>query len=211
MDYPSNNKTSPNGPQKREKRISAPVIEGKIVQRKKSLGQRVTAVFIAGDPKTAGRDTIQQVLIPSIRETLLAISKTYLESLFLGDRVRVSRRDVFTTARDKVAYNRMHQSSGQSQQKPVSQTKQLTFQQRASHDFDEICLAERADVTQIIGSLQECIEQYGMARVSDLYDAVGITSEFTDEAWGWTDLSGAGARYTSDGYLLDLPKPVPLN
>lgn len=210
MDYPSNNKAAPNGPQKREKRIDSPVIEGKIVQRKPAMGKRVMAVFIAGDPKQAGRSMVQEVLIPSVRETLLAISKAYLESLFLGDRLRVTRRDVFGTASARVAYNNMHKGQ-QSQQRMPQQPKQLTFQQRANHDFDEILLEERADATQVIASLQECIDNYGMARVSDLYDAVGITSDFTDEAWGWTDISGAGARIASGGYLLDLPKPIPLN
>ena len=44
--------------------------------------------------------------------------------------------------------------------------------------------------------------------VADLYGLVGIDSEYTDNKYGWTNLSSASIKATRDGYILDLPRPV---
>ena len=47
--------------------------------------------------------------------------------------------------------------------------------------------------------------------MADLYDMVNITGDYTDTKWGWYDLRGAGVERIRSGYLLDLPRPVPLD
>ena len=87
----------------------------------------------------------------------------------------------------------------------------VSHRARATHDFDEIVLETRAEGEGVIDHMYELIERYQQVTVSDLYDLVGIASAFTDERWGWTDLSGAGVSRSKGGYLLDLPKPIPLD
>lgn len=215
MDYPSNNKSVPNEPKKeREKRITTPVIEGKVIQRKKTIPQRFRAVMISGDPKVSLRDSMDQVFIPDFKRAILNTMKNTLDRIFLGDGIP-ARRDMIQTATGmvtRVAYESARGTfQGQSQQRNAPAPRALTWQQRATHSFDNIILAQREDAIQVITDLQTCIENYGQARVTDLYDAIGVTSDYTDEAWGWLDLSQAGYRPESEGYLLRLPKPEPLN
>lgn len=214
MTYPSNSRKVVQGNQKREKRIKSPVIEGKVMQRKKPLGKRVLGLVIQGDPKQAGQAMVFDALIPSIAAVILDGIKLGLDRLFLGDKAPVRRSTFAPTGQGtfgQTAYNKVIKPAiTSSMQKPAPTP--LTWQDRAAHNFDEIVLPERGDIEEVIGTLQECINEYGMARVSDLYDKLGITSEFTDDAWGWLELDGAGARYqTGGGYLLVLPRPVPLN
>ena len=79
------------------------------------------------------------------------------------------------------------------------------------HDFNEIILGTRVEAEEVIDRLFDLLSKYDNASVADLYELVGITANFTDEKWGWTDLRGASVAKVRNGYLLDLPRPEPLD
>jgi hypothetical protein len=81
---------------------------------------------------------------------------------------------------------------------------------RSRHDFDEIVLQSRTEAEEVIDRLFDLVSRYDTATVADLYELVGIQGSHTDHKWGWTDLRGADVSRTRDGYLLDLPDPIPL-
>ena len=86
----------------------------------------------------------------------------------------------------------------------------MSRQARARHDFDEIILESRTEAEEVIDKLYEVISRYESATVADLYQLVGLSSSHTDYKWGWTDIRGAGVSRSRDGYVLDLPEPIPL-
>ena len=55
------------------------------------------------------------------------------------------------------------------------------------------------------------IEEFGMASVLNLYDLIGVTAPFTADKYGWTDIRNATAVRVRDGYLLKLPRVMPLD
>lgn len=59
--------------------------------------------------------------------------------------------------------------------------------------------------------MDELIDTYGLASVADLYDLVGKTCEYTDNNYGWNDIRSAAVVRVRDGYLLKLPRALPLN
>jgi len=88
---------------------------------------------------------------------------------------------------------------------------QMSRRARASHDFDEIILHTRAEANEVLERLYDLVSQYGEAKVADLYDLVGVEGNYTDNRWGWQNLRGADVVRVRDGYLLDLPRPEPLD
>jgi len=82
---------------------------------------------------------------------------------------------------------------------------------RASHDFDEIILATRVEGEEVIERLFDLVSRYEAATVADLYELVGVSGNYTDDKWGWTDVRGSGVTRVRNGYLLDLPKPEPID
>ena len=59
--------------------------------------------------------------------------------------------------------------------------------------------------------LEDMIDQYGSACVSDLYDACGqTTSNYQLNKFGWTSLATASVVRVRDGYMLKLPKATAL-
>jgi hypothetical protein len=60
--------------------------------------------------------------------------------------------------------------------------------------------------------MTEFIIDYDAISVAQLYEMLDIPSdEFTLEKYGWYDLRAAQVRPVPSGYLLDLPKPRPID
>jgi uncharacterized protein YerC len=87
----------------------------------------------------------------------------------------------------------------------------MSRQARATHNFDEVILPTRREAEEVLDFLHDLLTRYETVSVSDLYELVGETGNFTDEKWGWTDLAGASVSRVRDGYLLNLPRPVPID
>ena len=58
--------------------------------------------------------------------------------------------------------------------------------------------------------MDELIDTYGIVSVADLFDLVGITGNYTDNKYGWKNISNAKAIRVWDGYILSLPKAIPI-
>ena len=71
-------------------------------------------------------------------------------------------------------------------------------------------MASRTEAAEVIDRLFGLVERYGSASVADLYDMLDINKYPVDERWGWIDLRGATVTHVRNGYLLDLPKPEPI-
>ncbi len=71
--------------------------------------------------------------------------------------------------------------------------------------------ASRMDAEEVLTTLEDMIDQYGSACVSDLYDACGqTTSNYQLNKFGWTSLATASVVRVRDGYMLKLPKATAL-
>jgi hypothetical protein len=189
------------------------IIEGKVIQRKKPLGRKFTEIFIGGDARETRSHVLYEVMVPGIKDIVFDIIKTSTEQMLFGQGRAPSTRGRVVQSLGHVAYNRMGQSSSNRYTSRMQQEepRSISRRARATHDFDEIILEERSDCMDVIEELSNLIDQYQSAKVSDLYELVGITGEFTDEKWGWTTMRDAGCTRVKGGFLLNLPRPEPLD
>lgn len=68
---------------------------------------------------------------------------------------------------------------------------------------------EKAEV--VLEELLELIRCYGYASVANLYDLVDLKNNvYTNNYYGWTCLDTVKVERVRDGYILNLPKPVPI-
>ena len=208
-EFPPNSEASKKIEDKNLKRVTS----GDVVRKKKPLSKRFKEVFIAGDPKTAVRLAVFEVLLPQARDIAWETISEYFRSLIVGG----SRRYRGSTPPQSgptgyVQYNRYSGIMGSDRPSTSSSSQRaMSRQGRARHDFDEIVLDSRVEAEEVIDRLFEVVSRYEHASVADLYELVGLASSHTDHKWGWTDLHGAGVSRVRGGYLLDLPEPQPLN
>lgn len=184
-------------PEKEEK-IVEQVTSGKVVQRKKPIGRKIADTFAGDNLRNVGEYVLFDILIPAAKSMVVDAMSKGTERAFFGDTRRSSgNRPGYTS------YNRM---SSPSRVEP----RQISYRARASHEFNEIVLEDRGEAEFVLDRLGDLVEEYGMATVNELYDLVGITGSFTDDKWGWTDLRTAHVSNVRGGYLLNLPKTIPI-
>ena len=217
ISYPANSKKSKdkaNGAQPKkkspeEKKVDI-VVEGKVVQRKRGFWRKFGDVFTNEDAQSVGSYIVWDVLVPALKAMVFEAGSQGLERTLFGEvRASSSNRD-----RGRTNYGNMYRSSNRSSSYSSNSRRDdrdISPRGRSTHDFGEVILESRGEAEEVLDRLTYLIEEFEIATVNDLYDLVGITGSFVDEKWGWTDLRSAKAVRVRDGYLLDLPKTVPVD
>ena len=186
------------------------VVDGGVVRRKRPLGKRIAESFGANDMKSVGGFVLLDVMLPAAKDMIADAFSQGIERMLFGEARSTSRRPNKRYSGDNgyVSYNRYAPQPSSSP--PFRQTTP-SRRARASHDFDEIILQTRVEAEEVIERLFDLVERYQSATVADLYELVGVQGAYTDDKWGWVDLRGAGVTRIRNGYLLDLPRPEPLD
>lgn len=194
-----------------EKKKIEPVVSGKVIQRKKPLSKKIAETFTGDDAKSVGEYILFDVCIPAAKAMIADATSQGAERLLFGE-VRSSRRTANTSYRPGyTSYDKVRTPGPRAFETERSSRPDLSRRARASHDFSEIVLADRGEAEMVLDNMGNILDSYGLVTVSDLYDLVEITGNFTDDKWGWTDLRSAQVQRVREGYLLDLPKPEPID
>lgn len=203
-EFPSNSRRKAPGEQKKVERV----VEGEVVRRKKTLGKRFSEHFFGSNARGVFGFVALDVLVPAAKDAITDAVSQGVERLIFGEARSTSRRTGRRPGESYINYNRYSSSRRDHRDEP---RQQLSRKARASHDFDEIILPTRVEADEVIDRLFDLVSKYETATVADLYDLVGISGNYTDDKWGWTDIRGAGVTRVRNGYLLDLPRPEPLD
>ena len=220
--FPSNSKTKKleqkeelEQPQKRVEKV----VVGTVKKQKKSLSRKLADLLLEDNTKSVGSYIFYDVLIPAGKSMICDIVGWggFAELILFGDR-RSGHAGSSSIRRDGGRTVVNYGSYSNNRTVPIrndprdqgSRPRDISRVGRARHDFDEIVLETRGEAEEVLSILVDLTIDYGMASVADLYDAVGITSQFTDNKYGWTDLRSALVSRVRSGYLLNLPRPQPL-
>jgi len=196
VNYPSNSKAS-QGDEK--KPLIEKVIVGEVHQRKKPIRSRIGDSVMAEGADSVMQYIVMEVLLPAAKDMVIDAVSQGVQRMFYGD----SRGRRSNTGSSPTNYSKISRPSGYSRESSRSA--------RAVHDFDDIILETRGEAEDVLERLRDLIREYDSAKVSDLYDLVGLTGSFADERWGWSNLRTARVQSVRGGYLLDLPKTEPLD
>ena len=182
----------------KEKKVVTKVVKGTARVKKKSDMRKLADIFIAEDVKNVKSYVLLDVLVPAIKNTILDIiidsAKMFLGG---GDRRRSSNAS-------KVSYRNYYE------RKEDYRNDRRDSGSRSAYSHDDIVLDSRGEAEEVLARMSELIETYNNVSVADLYDLVGIPSQYTDNKYGWTNIRNAEPIRVRDGYLLKLPKPGPI-
>lgn len=169
------------------------VVSGAVTRKKKTVGSK-----IAEDVTNVKTYLLKDVLIPSAKKLIVDLVKDGIEMLAYGSSGRRGERSIV----DRVSYDKRYiRDDDRYRSAPTT---------RARFDYDQIEFRSKDDADKVLTRLDEVIETYGHARVSDLYDLMGMSCDYTCNDYGWTNLSTAKPIRTRDGYVLDMPRAMPI-
>lgn len=198
IDMPTNSINQASGQQPKKKMEK--VTTGKVTVRQQSDIQKVASAFLAEDLATVKERIINDYAIPMLKNGIWSIFSSALSLVIFGeDRSRGTGSNYVRTSSN--SYDRYYDSRA-NQNRPNPN--------RVVQNWHNIASDSRADMEEILDQMWAAIRDYGMVSVGDLYDLAGITCNYTDQKYGWKDLTGAYIKNVPGGYSIVFPKPVPL-
>lgn len=182
-----------------EKKEIKKVVQGTAKIKRKGKTSKFAELFLAEDASSVKSYIVSDVLIPAAKKLISDIVKDGIEMILYGGTNRGKRMNGYRA--DYVSYNRF--ADRRYDDRPSNS-------RRTAYSYDDVILENRGEAEEVLDQMDNIINEYGMVSVMDLYDLVGITGQYTDNNFGWTNLHNAEPVRTGDGYLLKLPRAIPL-
>lgn len=184
-----------------EKRVSK-VVQSDVKTRKKSEIRKLADVFIAEDAANVKSYIVMDVLVPAVKKAISDIVTSGIDMILYGGSGRSNRTG---TRLDKVSY------INYADRRPYDRGPSNAGRPRESFGYEDFVFATRPEAEDVLAQMDALIEQYKMVRVTDLYDMVGKTCDYTFERYGWTNLRTAEIKRVSDGYVIKLPRALAID
>lgn len=203
FDYKSNsNKSKTEAVKQAEEKRVEKVVTGKVVTKKKSGFSKFAGEFISEDAKNIKSYVIGDVLIPAFKKAISDIITDGIDIILYGGNGR-SRSGRFNT--DRVSYRSYYDDRRPSDRLTTSRYSSN------SYSYDDIILDSRGEAEEVLARMDELMDTYGLVRVADLKDLVGITGSYTDNKYGWTNIRNAEIVHVRDGWMIKMPRAVAID
>lgn len=192
------------GKQSVEKKKVEKVISGTAKVKKKSELRKFTDNFISEDVDNVKTYVVRDVIIPSVIDLVEDIVVGGIRTLLRGDSGRRDSRNSRSYGSPSyVNYTRFSDRRDDRSNRDN--------QTRRGYGYDDIVVNSRADAEAVIEQMDGIIDTYGMVSVADLYDLVGMSSNYTDNNYGWTNIRNAEpVRLRDGGWMIKMPKAIPI-
>jgi hypothetical protein len=175
------------------------VITGTAKTKKKGDFQKIVSVFLPDDVPSIKSYVWFDIVVPLIKK---ALSDTVDAFLYPGEGSRSNKN---TTA-SRISYRNYYDD------KKNDRTGYTASSVRTGYNYDDVILNSRGEAEDVLTRMEELISVYKLVSVADLYDLVDIRSDnYTNNKYGWTNLRSAQVVPTRGGYLLKLPRALPLD
>lgn len=174
-----------------EKKKIEKVVVGQVKTKKKNGFGKFLSGFVADDTHDIKSYLFKDVVVPTIKKTITDV----VDMILYGGSSK--RR---TTA-SKISYRSFYDDPRDSRHE---------VRAVPGYNYDDIILDSRGDAEEVLNQLNDLIDVYKIASVADLYDLVGVSGNFTDNKYGWTNLANADVVRVRDGYKLKLPRALPI-
>jgi hypothetical protein len=206
MDYTpvSRSKAEKKSDTAEERKKHTAVVSASTVKKKSELSKIVSG-FVAEEAANIKSKTVNDIIIPTIRDTIWSVITNGLEMLLYGGTSHLSRdsRHSGPYAAPYINYSTKKNRDRDRVVEPPS---------RSRLDLDDIVFRTSDDAYNVLDCLKDDIHEYGLARVSDLYDLSNRANEapYTAARYGWTSLERAEVLRLrgGGGYIIKFPRPI---
>lgn len=196
---PNSNKYKQEQLNKEERPKINKVVSG-TVKRSKNSGSKLADVFISEDVSNVKNYILMDVIVPAVKKAISDVITNGIDMLLYGSNGRTNaNRSTAST----ISYNRYYGRDDHPRTSDPVQT--------SRYSYDTITLDTRGEAEEVLARMDEIIDTYKMVRVADFYDLVGVTGNYTDNKYGWTNIRNAEVVRVRDGYRIKLPRALPID
>ena len=178
-----------------EKKVEK-VVKGTVVKKKNGV-RKFTDIFISEDVANVKSYVLMEVLVPAVKKAISDIVTDGIDMILYG-----------STGGHKKSSTNASYVSYRSYSDKKDDRYYDSRNTRTGYSYDDIILNTRSEAEEVLLSMNELLDRYGVVSVADLYDLVGVTGNYTDNRYGWTNIRNAEVVRVRDGYLLKFPRAI---
>lgn len=174
------------------------IVTGNVSVKKKNDIQKFAETFVKEDLNTVKSYIWTEVLLPAFK----AVISDSVNMMLYGETSR--NRKTNNRRASQVSYSSYYD-------RPNDRREPNYVRSVSRYVFDDLKFEDRGDADEVLSTLDDLLNRYPSVSIADLNELVGITGRYTDNKYGWTDISQAYIERTRDGYILRMPKAIPLD
>jgi hypothetical protein len=185
---------------------------------KRSLLSRLVTSLVGPDGASGiGGYVSEEIIKPAIKNIVVDAVTSGINMIIYGDRGVPNRggryygsggadyrpRTNYSTSYSSRPNNDRSYGREPTQQEPRSNV----ISRNARYGVEEYVIEDRYDAAHVLTTLTECADRYGLVSVADYYDLIKVTSNFTDNSYGWRHDAISTARIVPvrGGYIIKFP------
>lgn len=199
--FPSNSHKSKEGKKTTEIVETKKIIKGNVRKRKPSLGKKMKDEFISTDSHSVLSYLLEDVFIPAAKETIANIVSGGIDMILFGG--SSDRGSCRSSSKSRVSYESYYDRKNSDRYSARTR--------RSTQYLDDIVFDSRNEAEDVLTAMLEDIDEYGVTTVGNFYDLVGERTNPSDFKWGWETLRSARVDRVRDGYIIGLPRPIPVD
>lgn len=213
MDFPSNSnkQTAPVNAPIQEKNLTK-ITTGPVSKRKPTFTEKIRRVFLGGELQITAKYVATDVLLPAIKNLVVDATSKGIERVIYGE--AAPRRRPQGPQQPRVSYNSPINRGYQPQQYQRGNLNNVVMlpdqppfggRGRKTQAIGEIILSTRKEAEDVLERLNDLIDKFDVASVADLCEITGLPSSYTDNNWGWANLTFVKVRQIREGFVIDFP------
>lgn len=193
---------------KEQKKEAAPekqirkVVNGP-VKTKKNEVRKIADIFISEDISNVKSYIFMDVIVPAVKKAIYDVVTNGIDMFLYGG----SGKSKSSSNTSKVSYRNYYDQKNSN----VTYRGSESSRNHNSFDYDDIVFNDRGEAEAAKQQMQDIVARYGIVTVNDLYEMTPLTAPYTSQKYGWMDVSSAEVVRVRDGYILKLPRAVPID
>lgn len=217
MTYPSNSDTTKQKAQATIKPEHVKSVVNIAPEKKVSKLEQILPKSVVNFIKPKNPELLKQQLERSIKLVILDT----LQSALLGNDAKTSGQNIFSTFFNSMSntwsnpgytnygatYNNQTRVYGTPTPPPTPQQPVDSSVYR----YTQLVYQSKIDADNVLRSLRETLMAYKTVSCFDLYEFSGVPANPLDRSYGWRDLSTADIALGGNGWIIRLPKALPLD
>lgn len=186
-----------------EKRIQK-VTRGTVKTKKNEI-RKLADIFISEDVANVKSYIFMDVLVPAIKKAIYDIVTNGIDMFLYGGTGKGKSGPSGTKVSYRSYYDQKNNNSGYRGSENTKSNNAL--------DYEDLVFDNRGDAEMVKQQMKDVIGRYGVVTIADMYEMANpnLTAPYTGHKYGWMDVSSAEAVRVRDGYILKLPKAVPID
>lgn len=177
------------------------------VKTKKNEVRKFADIFISEDIANVKNYIFMDVLVPAIKKAVYDIVTNGIDMFLYGG----SGRGKSGSNSPKVSYRNYYDQKNNSSSNHHRGSENA--KSNNGFDYEDIVFSNRGDAELVKQQMRDVIARYGVVTIADMYEMAdpNLTAPYTSHKYGWMDVSSAEAMRVRDGYILKLPRAVPID